>query len=113
MTAAVFNTYFDGRILRLSVGENEPAVELTYSRPTDEGWSWASSKYFIRDGYLYNDNNSGGRDCDGGHQSGCMLRCPLTELEAGHVNEKGIKFPLWHHVENYPVWDQYAEMAGY
>ena len=113
MTAAVFNTRFDGRTVRLSVGENEQPIDLRYSRPTDEGWEWKSERYFIRDGYLYNDNNSGGRDCDGGHQSGCMLRCHLTQLEAGSTSDKGIKFPKWEVVEDYPVWDQYAEMAGY
>lgn len=95
-----------------------------YSRkPTDEGWHSDFEEWFFDGKYVYRQYQSDGRDCDGRHTKGGKSRfhyrdylkgrvIGYQEMDAQNIT-KMICFPKWEHLEYDPVYDEYAQAAGY
>lgn len=82
------------------------------SSPDEEGYSYWNESYTYKDGIVYAEIASGGRDCDGEIGNYVELTCPWFQL-SDHFNEYTKKFvPNWSE-ERSEAYDQYAQLAGY
>lgn len=127
---ARFWTYVNGGPVKLTL---KPGQSLTHETggPTDEGW------YHDITDWTYETDDDGkpivtrnwstdGQDCDGRHGNGGCEECPLAELLTGNepyytdleswedpTTWDGVIWPAWREVSIGPVYDQFAQLAGY
>lgn len=95
-----------------------------------EGWSYERRAYSYSDGYIYDEWETGGTDCDGRCSQNGAYICKLDEIaiepvyhdeprpfQCGPVdwefNGKHIMKPNWTKYRNTRCYDQFAEAAGY
>ena len=99
-----------GQVLRWHKGER-----------TDEGWRSISEEYWHDGEYLYCRWQRDGRDCDGRLTTGGLSRVNIRHYcEGDAVCWRDpdpvfgcIEYPAWVLIENDPVYDEYAQAAGY
>ena len=107
----------------IQLTEENPTVEANSSSKTDEGWSQTYVRWELRDGYVINEIETAGRDCDGRTSSQSEYGCEIADLAANQpyydgdaeASEGGpmpFKTPAW--VDGKRSQRDYsAEAAGY
>ena len=93
----------------------KPGQKLSHyqAEPTDEGWSsqYDSWEYVAPDGYVLNEFESDGVDCDGRLSRGGYRACMMDDLDSG-AEFDGVQYPAWQRYESWQR-DYQAEAAGY
>lgn len=111
LTKARFWTYYKGSVVRLTVEEGKELV-LSSGGPTDEGYSYTTDTFWVRDGYLHNRVERSSCDCDGPLYSTNNYRAALTELNDSWNDYVQVYYPSWERMCGWQR-DVYAEKMGY
>lgn len=103
--------------------EEDPTLETGESHQTDEGFSAVYTRWTLRDGVVYCQTDTDGRDCDGRMCTTTVFTCPVADLAAREVYTDGnaeasesgplpFRVPAWER-SGYGQRDYSAEAAGY
>ena len=123
MKTVRFWTYHHGSLVKISLRDGQRAT-LIEGGPTDEGWSSRSNSY-QRSGFTVTLTwGSDGADCDGRLTTGGITVANIFALHRQYVEDEllagtilaehyGPRTMPWRQVEDYPVYDQYAQAMGY
>lgn len=111
-----FWTFENGTPVRLKIERGQRLNWWTFSED-EEGWSSRMATWSIDDEHdvLVFEFVTKGRDCDGRHEFGGKMVCPLADLEGGrYVAEDDCSYPDWDWDDS-EGWqrDEFAEAAGY
>jgi len=101
--------------VKLTLTEDRPELTHLSGGPTDEGYSFESETWSLEDGIVTREWYCDARDCDGRHQQGFTVDCPVERLKMGEVHgETFSQFstPDWMEI-GYTQRDHTAEAAGY
>ena len=116
-----FWRYLNGGAVRIKLNSGQ-VLRWWDHQYTDEGWKHAEEEYSHDENYLHLRWCHDGRDCDGRHTTGglsCVniqAYCEGVAVHRREENDRGpedITFPAWVEVESDPVYDEYAQAAGY
>jgi hypothetical protein len=108
---ARFWTVVNNGLVKLTLRYGHPIIHARVQN-TDEGWNMDANTWIHYGKHIEVLWVSDGRDCDGRMTNSGISRSSLEDLKAGHVNDEGIKFPIWHSIENNQR-DYEAEKMGY
>ena len=94
----------DGKNIKVVMYPGD-TVELSYSKPTDEGFAFGEEIYEYDGDTLYASTEYGGRDCDGYLSRFGKYYCKTKNIKRG-------QYPPFESIGS-SVYDEYAQMMGY
>jgi hypothetical protein len=123
---ARFLSYVNGDWVKITLKPEQQLTWRWYCR-TEEGYAAGGSTWTHEGDHVREEQASDGRDCDGRHGDSREDICPLALLRARPIyhrtwNEErshwyeqptGEYKPDWRQEKSGPVYDQYAQLAGY
>lgn len=121
---ARFWTTVHGSPVKFTLTQQRPSVETREGGPTDEGYSYESARYELRQGVMapevYWRRQTTSCDCDGPLGTDSERRCPLSLLADWvvadpykiHVGGVELRFPAWQELSASRS-DQFAAASGY
>jgi hypothetical protein len=110
LQTAKFRFRFNSRDHKITLKPGE-SIDLHYSKPTEEGYSYAHASLYNNGSAIEYESDSGGRDCDGPIDYHTDYSCPISRLHS-HVIRGGKRYPDWLKGKT-RVHDHYAQQMGY